>query len=133
MLFRSKRVVIATPSTMLGMLRTVKLGIDRSALANSAEEIRDIATKLVAKLVTNYEHISKVSQRLNSTVTAFNSLVGNVESTVTAPVKAMIEKGISNESLPELTTVDSRARDLNGLDSTDTDHAIKVESEREEQ
>ena len=57
----------------------------------------------------------------------------NVESTVTAPVKAMIEKGISNESLPELTTVDSRARDLNGLDSTDTDHAIKVESEREEQ
>jgi hypothetical protein len=45
----------------------------------------------------------------------------------------MIEKGISNESLPELTTVDSRARDLNGLDSTDTDHAIKVESEREEQ
>ena len=128
-----KRVVIATPSTMLGMLRTVKLGIDRSALANSAEEIRDIATKLVAKLVTNYEHISKVSQRLNSTVTAFNALVGNVESTVTAPVKAMIEKGISNESLPELTTVDSRARDLNGVDSTDTDHAIKVESEREEQ
>ena len=127
-----KRVVIATPSTLLGMLRTVKLGIDRSALANSAEEIRDIATKLVSKLVTNYEHISTVSKRLNSTVTAFNSLVGNVESTVTAPVKAMIDKGITNESLPELPTVDTRARDLNGLDSTDTSHAIKVESAREE-
>jgi DNA recombination protein RmuC len=126
-----KRVVIATPSTLLGMLRTVKLGIDRSALANSAEEIRDIATKLVAKLVTNYEHISTVSKRLNSTVTAFNSLVGNVESTVTAPVKAMIQKGITNESLPELPTVDVRARDLNGLDSTDTTDAIKVQSERE--
>jgi len=127
-----KRVVIATPSTLLGMLRTVKLGIDRSALANSAEEIRDIATKLVSKLVTNYEHISTVSKRLNSTVTAFNSLVGNVESTVTAPVKAMIDKGITNETLPELPTVDTRARDLNGLDSTDTSHAIKVESAREE-
>jgi len=127
-----KRIVIATPSTMLGMLRTVKLGIDRSALATSAEEIRDIATKLVAKLITNYEHISTVSKRLNSTVTAFNSLVGNVESTVTAPVKAMIQKGISNESLPELPTVDVRARDLNGMDSTDTSHAIKVDSEREE-
>ena len=126
-----KRVVIATPSTLLGMLRTVKLGIDRSALANSAEEIRDIATKLVAKLVTNYEHISTVSKRLNSTVTAFNSLVGNVESTVTAPVKAMIQKGITNDSLPELPTVDVRARDLNGLDSTDTTDAIKVQSERE--
>jgi len=128
-----KRVVIATPSTLLGMLRAVKLGIDRSALANSAEEIRDIATKLVSKLVTNYEHISTVSKRLNSTVTAFNSLVGNVESTVTAPVKAMIDKGITNESLPELPTVETRARDLNGLDSTDTSHAIKVESERKEQ
>jgi len=128
-----KRVVIATPSTLLVMLRTVKLGIDRSALATSAEEIRDIATKLVAKLVTNYEHISTVSKRLNSTVTAFNSLVGNVESTVTAPVKAMIEKGITNEALPELPTVDTRARDLNGMDSTDTTHAIKVESERKEQ
>jgi DNA recombination protein RmuC len=128
-----KRVVIATPSTLLGMLRTVKLGIDRSALANSAEEIRDIATKLVSKLVTNYEHISTVSRRLNSTVTAFNSLVGNVESTVTAPVKAMIEKGITSEALPELPTVETRARDLNGLDSTDTSHAIKVESERKEQ
>jgi DNA recombination protein RmuC len=128
-----KRVVIATPSTLLGMLRTVKLGIDRSALANSAEEIRDIATKLVSKLVTNYEHISTVSKRLNSTVTAFNSLVGNVESTVTAPVKAMIEKGITSEALPELPTVETRARDLNGLDSTDTSHAIKVESERKEQ
>jgi DNA recombination protein RmuC len=126
-----KRVVIATPSTLLGMLRTVKLGIDRSALASSAEEIRDIATKLVAKLVTNYEHISTVSKRLNSTVTAFNSLVGNVESTVTAPVRAMIDKGITNEKLPELPTVDSRARDLNGLDSTDTTHAIKVDSARE--
>jgi DNA recombination protein RmuC len=126
-----KRVVIATPSTLLGMLRTVKLGIDRSALATSAEEIRDIATKLVAKLVTNYEHISTVSKRLNSTVTAFNSLVGNVESTVTAPVRAMIDKGITNEKLPELPTVDSRARDLNGLDSTDTTHAIKVDSARE--
>lgn len=128
-----KRVVIATPSTLLGMLRTVKLGIDRSALANSAEEIRDIATKLVAKLITNYEHISTVSKRLNSTVTAFNSLVGNVESTVTAPVKAMIEKGITSDALPELPTVETRARDLNGLDSTDTTHAIKVESERKEQ
>ncbi|MFM8621090.1 MAG: DNA recombination protein RmuC [Candidatus Nanopelagicaceae bacterium] len=127
-----KRVVIATPSTLLGMLRTVKLGIDRSALANSAEEIRDIATKLVSKLVTNYEHISTVSKRLNSTVTAFNSLVGNVESTVTAPVRAMIDKGITNESLPELPTVDARARDLNGMDSTDTSHAIRVDSAREE-
>jgi DNA recombination protein RmuC len=126
-----KRVVIATPSTLLGMLRTVKLGIDRSALASSAEEIRDIATKLVAKLVTNYEHISTVSKRLNSTVTAFNSLVGNVESTVTAPIRAMIDKGITNEKLPELPTVDARARDLNGLDSTDTTHAIKVDSARE--
>ena len=126
-----KRVVVATPSTMLGMLRTVKLGIDRSALANSAEEIRDIATKLVAKLVNNYEHISTVSKRLNSTVTAFNSLVGNVESTVTAPVKAMIQKGITNDPLPELPTVDVRARDLNGMDSTDTSHAITVKSERE--
>ena len=50
---------------------------------------------------------------------------------MTAPVKAMIQKGITNDSLPELPTVDVRARDLNGLDSTDTTDAIKVQSERE--
>jgi hypothetical protein len=43
----------------------------------------------------------------------------------------MIDKGITNEKLPELPTVDSRARDLNGLDSTDTTHAIRVDSARE--
>ena len=67
---------------------------------------------------------------VESTVT--ESALTEVESTVTAPVKAMIQKGISNEQLPELPTVDVRARDLNGMDSTDASHAIKVESQREE-
>lgn len=43
-------MVIATPTTMLALLRTIRYGYDRQDLAQNAEEIRELAGKLLKRI-----------------------------------------------------------------------------------
>lgn len=106
------RVIAATPSNMLGLLRTIGMGFKQTKLADEAILIKNAATKLVDKLLTSHESINTLGKRLNSATSAFNSMVGTVRSTVSPDLREMMDKGISDKKIPQISMIQDTARNL---------------------
>ena len=118
-----KNVTVATPSNMLALLRTIRMGYSRSQLAENALKIQLVAGKLVDKIQTSHEHIDTLGKRILSTAAAFNQMVGTIGSTVTKDVNEMIALGLSNDELespkfinPEVRAISDNSRNSDFID-----------------
>jgi DNA recombination protein RmuC len=105
------RVLIATPTTLIGLLRTVAYGWRQETIAESAKEVSDLGRELYKRLATLTEHFSKVGDRLQSAVKAYNESVGSFERSVLPGARRLKDHGISSSSeLAELKEIDLVAR-----------------------
>jgi DNA recombination protein RmuC len=105
------RVLIATPTTLIGLLRTVAYGWRLETIAESAKEVSDLGRELYKRLATLTEHFSKVGDRLQSAVKAYNESVGSFERSVLPGARRLKDHGISSSSeLAELKEIDLVAR-----------------------
>ena len=120
-----KNVTVATPSNMLALLRTIRMGYSRSQLAENALKIQLVAGKLVDKIQTSHEHIDTLGKRILSTAAAFNQMVGTVGSTVTKDVNEMIALGLSNDELESPKFINPEVRAIS--DNSRTSDFIDVE------
>ena len=101
------RVLIATPTTLIGLLRTVAYGWRQETIAESAKEVSDLGRELYKRLATLTEHFSKVGDRLQSAVKAYNESVGSFERSVLPGARRLKDHGISSSSeLAELKEID---------------------------
>lgn len=113
----SQSVIIATPSTLIALLKTVALGWRQSAVAQNAAEIRELGQELYKRLGTFGSHLQRVGQRLNAAVEAYNSSVGSLERQVLPKARRFTELGVTaSEPLPELDPVEQMARKSGPLD-----------------
>lgn len=78
----ARHVVIATPTTLIALLRTVAHGWAGQALGEQAQEIGRLGRELHQRLCTMNRHLDKVGRSLNTAVEAYNSAVGSWESRV---------------------------------------------------
>ena len=76
------RVVIATPSTLIALLRTIALGWQQEAVAANALAIHREAKDLYARLAVFAGHLQKVGEALNRSVDSYNRAMGSLESRV---------------------------------------------------
>src|SRR5690625_3411619 len=76
----SKNVVVATPATLVALLRTVGYTWRQERLAGEAQQVFTVGRELHKRLATFGEHLQTVSRRLNSTVEAFNKLNTSLDS-----------------------------------------------------
>jgi DNA recombination protein RmuC len=105
------RVLIATPTTLIGLLRTVAYGWRQETIAESAKEVSDLGRELYKRLATLTEHFSKVGDRLQSAVRAYNDSVGSFERSVLPGARRLKDHGISSSSeLAELKEIDLTVR-----------------------
>jgi DNA recombination protein RmuC len=77
-----RNVVIATPSTLVALLRTVAYTWRQEALASNARQVHTLARVLYTRLATLGGHISGVGDSLNKAVKKYNEAVGSLESRV---------------------------------------------------
>ena len=77
-----EKVVVATPSTLIPLLRVVAFGWRQEALARNAREISDLGRQLYDRLCTLAGHWSKVGKNLGEAVGAYNSAVASMETRV---------------------------------------------------
>lgn len=77
-----RRVVMATPTTLITLLLTIAHGWRQHGLSESAERIRELGTELYTRLLTMSEHFVKLGDSINKTVSAYNSTVGSLERNV---------------------------------------------------
>jgi DNA recombination protein RmuC len=110
----SKRVLIATPTTLLALLRTVAYGWQQERVAESAQAISELGRDLHGRLVKLSTLIATLGRRLNSTVAAYNETVGSYEARVIPGARRFAEHGTVSEDreLPELEPVTLSARSV---------------------
>lgn len=76
------KVMLATPTTLITLLRTVALGWREQTLALNAQEVADLGRQLYDRIGTLAAHWCDVGERLGKTVESYNKSVGALESRV---------------------------------------------------
>src|SRR5690606_4043950 len=77
-----QNVVIATPTTLITLLRTVALGWRQEKLAQNAQQISDLGKQLYERLMKLSEHFGRLGKSLQASVKSYNEAVGTLESRV---------------------------------------------------
>ncbi len=117
----AKRVLIATPTTLLAMLRAVGYGWQQERVAESAQAISELGRELHGRLVKLSGLLSTLGKRLNSAVAAYNETVGSYEARVVPGARRFAEHGAVSEGreIPQLEQVSLSARAVHVTDVAD--------------
>jgi len=103
-------VVIATPATLVALLRTVGYTWRQETLAQNAQQVLNLGRELHSRLSTLGGHVSKLGNQLNKAVTAYNSTVSSLESRVLVTARRMADLKVVDSDLDTVSQVDTAAR-----------------------
>ncbi len=115
----ARRVLIATPTTLIAMMQAVSYGWQQERVAESAQAVSELGRELHARLVKLSTLLSTLGNRLNGTVRAFNETVGSYEARVLPGARRFAEHGAVAEGreLPQLDHVTTSARSVHVAES----------------
>ncbi|MGH8137321.1 MAG: DNA recombination protein RmuC [Steroidobacteraceae bacterium] len=104
-------VIIATPSTLIALLKTVAYGWRQSVLAENAALIRELGQELYRRLASFTGHLGRTGQRLGAAVEAYNAAVGSLERQVLPQARRFTDLGVTADApLAVLEPIDELAR-----------------------
>jgi DNA recombination protein RmuC len=103
-------VVLATPATLVALLRTVAYTWRQEALARNAVAVHSLARELYGRLSTLGDHVGKLGNSLSGAVTAYNKAVGSLEARVLVSARRLAELGVSDDVLPTPAQLELTAR-----------------------
>ncbi len=128
-----KNVTIATPTTMLALLRTVFYSFGRHDLAKNAEEIRGVATEFLKRIGSLHTKLSTLGDRIKSAERAYNDVIATAETTVMRPARKMRDLGVSsgNNNLTPIGAIDDEVRAIKGA-NIEIDYIDAEEIEEDE-
>ena len=92
-----QHVLLATPTTLIGLLWAVHYGWRQELIAESAREIADAARELHRRLGRFSEPLAKMGRQLDSAVGAYNEAVGSFDHRVVPQVRRIEQAGASSE------------------------------------
>lgn len=105
-------VVIATPTTLIALLRTVAHGWSHETLAATAAEVQRLGRDLHERLATMGSHFDKAGRSLDAAVVAYNRAMGSLEGRVLVSARRLGELGVSDGELDAPRQVESAVRSL---------------------
>ena len=107
-------VVLATPTTLITLLKSVAYGWKQESLSRHAQEVNDLGHELYKRLIDMSSHFSKIGRSLNSAVDAYNRGIGSFESRVLVTARKFKELGAASASheLDAIELVEKNSRDL---------------------
>ena len=112
----SNKVVIATPTTLISLLKVIELGWREEKLAENAARVRDLGIQLHGRIETMVGHLVKLGKSIGQSVDHFNKLTGSVERSVLPAARRFEELGAqSDKKLPAeggVSPVESTPRQL---------------------
>ena len=118
----NQQVILATPTTLIALLRAVAYGWRQETIADSAKAISELGRELYGRLATLTEHFAKVGRGLETAVRSYNETVGSLETRVLPSARKFRDQGISPASeLAELPAVERSVRPMTAPELTSSD------------
>ncbi len=113
-----RKVILATPTTLLALLKAVYYGWRQEALADNARQVSELGAQLYERLAKLGEHWSSVGKNLGQAVKAYNDATGSLESRVMVSARKFEELQVApaGKKLPELNPVDHAPRSLQTME-----------------
>ena len=108
----SSNVILASPSTLMVLLRTVAITWQQETIAESAREVSDLGRELYKRLSTMGAHFAKLGRSLGGAVDAYNQTVGSLERQVLPQARRFEQHGIAGIEPPELQPIERQPRSL---------------------
>ena len=125
----ARDVVIATPTTLFALLRTVAFAWQQDTVTSEARELLSVGRELYARLATLGEHATRMGRSLQRSVDDYNRLVGSLESRVLVSARRMHELGLATDGLAEVEPVSVAPRPLTAPELLDAVAAPDVRPE----
>jgi DNA recombination protein RmuC len=108
----ASNVVVATPSTLIALLRTVGFTWRQESLAANAARVHELGRELYSRLSTMGTHVAKLGRTLDSAVDSYNKTVSSLESRVLVTARKLTELKVSDVELPAPDQVEKSTRRL---------------------
>lgn len=113
----NKRVLLATPTTLIALLYAVAHGWRERDLTENAERIRELGKELYDRVVNMHGHVAKLGRELGGAVAAYNSAVGSLENRVLVSARKFRDlQSSASREMEALETVDAAPRSLSSGD-----------------
>jgi DNA recombination protein RmuC len=109
-------VHIATPTTLITMLRTASYAWQQAALSRNARAVFELGRELYERLGTMGQHVDELGKSLSAAVRSYNRTVGSLESRVLVSARKLNELGVVEGSLEGPRPVEEAARALSAAE-----------------
>jgi DNA recombination protein RmuC len=115
-----QRVLVATPTTLIALLKAVAYGWRQERVTQNAVEISRLGREIYDRLSTLAEHFANVGTALNRATLCYNQAIGTLESRVLVSARRLKEKGVTAaEELPTPEPLDEMARKISADELVD--------------
>jgi DNA recombination protein RmuC len=115
----NRRIVLATPNTLVATLRTIALSWQQETLAENARQVQQLGAELYDRLRTMTGHMQSLQRSLTSSVEAYNKAIGSFETRVLVSARKFPGLGViggESAEIAELAPIEAAPRHLQALD-----------------
>ncbi|MBI4355228.1 MAG: DNA recombination protein RmuC [Candidatus Omnitrophica bacterium] len=109
----ANRVVLATPTTLIALLRAVAYGWRQEQIAKNAQEIAELGRQIYKRFQAFLDHVNKTRTDLEQSVFSFNRMIGSLEGRILPGLRKFRELGATGgDEIPIIEPIEQTPREL---------------------